>query len=147
MLLAEDDEHDVFFMQRAFGRAGVTQPIMAVNNGQEAIQYLHGEGNFADRSKYPAPRLVLLDLKMPLVDGFEVLSWIREQPGLREWLPVLVLSSSAQEADVKKALALGAHEYLVKPGDFNSLVGLVEEIKRRWLDAAPAPAAKPVARD
>jgi CheY-like chemotaxis protein len=139
VLLAEDEEHDVFFMERAFGKAGIVSPLIALPDGREVIAYLKGEGSYSDRRRYPEPRLLLLDLKMPLVDGFEVLSWIRQQPGLRELLPILVLSSSDQPADRERAIKLGAHEYLVKPSDFNSLIVLARELKRRWLDPLNAP--------
>ncbi|HYG36819.1 MAG TPA: response regulator [Clostridia bacterium] len=139
VLLAEDDEHDVFFMRRAFAKAEVPNPLVSVPDGEQAISYLQGQGEFGDRAKHPEPQLLLLDLKMPLVNGFEVLAWINQQPHLRNMIPVLVLSSSAQEGDVQKAFDLGAHEYLVKPGDFNSLVGLVEDIKRRWLQPTQPP--------
>src|SRR5512146_292359 len=133
VLLAEDEEHDVFLMQRAFGLAGVANRLIAVRDGQEAIRYLHGQGPYADRSRFPEPCLLLLDLKMPLVDGFEVLGWVRQHPAWRDALPVIVLSSSDHEKDVQKAFELGAHDYLAKPMNFNALVALVRELKRGWL--------------
>jgi CheY-like chemotaxis protein len=114
ILLAEDDDNDIFFMQRALKKAEVHFPLQVVTNGQEAIDYLGGTGKFADRAQYPLPSVMLLDLKMPFLDGFEVLSWIGSQPSLKE-IPVLVLTSSAEERDRQKATELGAKGYFVKP--------------------------------
>ncbi len=134
VLLAEDEEHDVFFMRRAFSKAEIEDPLVVVTNGQEVMDYLKGQGPYADRDRYPEPKLLLLDLKMPLVDGFEVLQWLRQEPYWRDTLPVLVFSSSDQEVDKRKAFELGAHEYLVKPSSFDELVRLVEDLNRRWLE-------------
>lgn len=134
VLLAEDEEHDIFFMRRAFDTAGVQNKLMAVQNGREVIRYLEGKGEYADRHQYPEPALLLVDLKMPLIDGFEVMSWIRSQPRWRDQLSILVFSSSAEEQDKRKAFELGAHEYLVKPSNFHELLTLVRDLKRRWLD-------------
>lgn len=114
ILLAEDDENDVFFMRRALRKAEVTFPMHLVTNGQEALDYLRGAGKFSDRDQYPLPSIMLLDLKMPFVDGFEVLTWISSQPSLTE-IPVVVLTSSAEERDRQKAAELGAKAYFVKP--------------------------------
>jgi CheY-like chemotaxis protein len=114
ILLAEDDDNDVFFMQRALKKAEVNFPLQVVTNGQEAVDYLGGIGKFADRIQYPLPSIMLLDLKMPFLDGFEVLSWISSQPSLKD-IPVLVLTSSAEERDRQRANELGAKGYFVKP--------------------------------
>lgn len=134
VLLAEDDEHDVFFMRRAFQKAEVPNPLMAVPNGGEVISYLEGQNHYRDRRQYPFPGLLLLDLKMPLVDGFEVLHWVHQQPSLRDRFGIVVLSSSDQESDRQRAFELGADEYLVKPSGFNALVELIIDLNRRWLD-------------
>jgi len=134
VLLAEDEEDDVFLMKRAFSAVALSNPLVAVPDGQEAIWYLAGEGNYADRSRHPEPCLLLLDLKMPKVNGFEVLEWLQHHPRLRENLPVVVLSSSEQEVDVRRAFELGAHDYYVKASSFERLRELVEKIKQRWLD-------------
>jgi len=134
VLLAEDEAPDVYLMERAFRLAEVPNALMSVPNGQEAIWYLEGEGPYTDRSEHPEPCLMLLDLKMPLVDGFEVLKWIGEQKKLRDRLPVIVLSSSDHEVDVRKAFELGAHEYLVKPSEFEKLVAMVRDLKQGWLE-------------
>lgn len=134
ILLVEDSEDDVFFALRAFEAAAAVAPILRVEDGRRAIDYLSGKGQFADRAKFPFPHLVLLDIKMPFVTGFEVLQWIREQSSYPK-LPVVMFTSSNQESDIEKAYALGANAYLVKPDqpdDFSDLAGL---IKRFWLDA------------
>src|ERR1700704_1217217 len=82
ILLVEDRGDDILLIQRAFQRAGLKNPLQAVCDGEEAIAYLSGEGKYSNRAEYPLPWLVLLDLKMPRVDGFAVLKWIRQQPGL-----------------------------------------------------------------
>lgn len=114
ILLAEDDPNDVFFMQRALAKAGLSTRLHVVRNGQEALEYLGGLGKFSDRTEFPLPSLLLLDLKMPFVDGFEVLTWTRSQPGLKQ-LPVVVLTSSSEDRDRERAAEIGATAYFVKP--------------------------------
>lgn len=114
ILLAEDDPNDVFFMKRALAKAEVNFPHQVVKDGQEALDYLAGAGEYNDRVEFPLPSLVLLDLKMPFVNGFDVLAWIRSQPALKE-LPVFILTSSAEERDRQRAAELGAMAYFVKP--------------------------------
>ncbi len=111
-LLVEDNEDDVFFMQRAFHQAGVHNPLHVARDGEEAIEYLSGKNDFADRQQYPLPDIVFLDLKMPGLNGFEVLKWMRQQ--LLN-IPVAVLTSSPEEVDRKRAQDLGAACYLLKP--------------------------------
>lgn len=114
ILLAEDDPNDVFFMQRALDKAGVNLPVRVARNGQEAIDYLSGSGKFSDSAGFTLPQLLLLDMKMPFVDGFEVLEWVRSQPALKE-LPVIILTSSSEDRDRQRAAELGAKAYFVKP--------------------------------
>ena len=132
ILLAEDDANDVFFLRRAFQRAGIKCRIFDVSNGQEAIQYLQGTAPYQNRADYPLPQLVLLDLKMPLVNGFDLLAWLKTRPELCD-LPALVLSSSAHEGDVARAQGLGAREYHVKPSDLGQLTDLARQLAARWL--------------
>src|SRR5689334_4905092 len=101
-LLVEDDENDVLLIRRAFSRGQILNPLQVVRSGEEAIDYLSGVGPFRHRDEYPLPGLVLLDLKMPRVDGFDVLTWIRRQPTLKG-LRVVVLTSSNDMRDVNKA--------------------------------------------
>ena len=112
-LLVEDNEDDAFFMQRAFEEARLKNPLHIVTDGQQAIRYLAGENGYADRAKHPAPDLIFLDLKMPGMDGFEVLAWIRKEQNSK--VPVAILTSSPEEIDRKRARELGADCYLLKP--------------------------------
>ena len=132
ILLVEDDPNDVLLMQRAFRKANLTHPLQVARDGQEAIEYLNHQGNFADATRYPPPTLMLLDLKMPRKNGFETLEWLRQQPGLKR-IVVVVMSSSSELADIKRAYDLGANSYLVKPGDFQTLVDRVNLLASYWL--------------
>lgn len=133
ILLAEDDDNDIFLMRRAFERVGVPNPLAVVHNGQEAIDYLAGTGKFSNRKQYPLPGLVLLDLKMPWMDGFDVLKWLRTHPQF-DTLPVVVLTSSKLQADVDKSRQLGVYDYRVKPQGFDDLVSLLDDVRKCWLD-------------
>jgi CheY-like chemotaxis protein len=130
VLVAEDDESDVFLLRLAFQRAGLSTQLIIARDGQEVVDYL--SPGSPDRL---LPGLLLLDLKMPRMGGFEVLAWLGAQAALKD-LPVLVFSSSSQEADVQKACALGAREYLVKPQEFGDLIRLVQDVHHKYLAAA-----------
>jgi CheY-like chemotaxis protein len=132
ILYAEDEETDAFFLQRAFEQAGIGQRLVIVGSGQEAINYLEGKGDYADRTQHPFPSLALLDLNMPGISGLEVLKWIRAKPNLCT-LVTLVLTSSNQDTDVHRAYRQGANGYLVKPGDIDSLLTMARAIKEYWL--------------
>jgi CheY-like chemotaxis protein len=132
VLYAEDDENDVFFMERAFRMAKVEHPLRTVPDGKHAIAYLSGVEPYADSTKNPMPGLVLLDLNMPVKGGLDVLQWIRSQPFLSE-LPVVVLTSSNQESDVHRAGILGANGYLIKPGEPDELIRMVKQLHQHWL--------------
>ena len=132
ILLVEDDEADILLLRRAFRNAHIANPLIEVRDGQAAIQYLSGEGDYADRTRYPIPFLILLDLRLPKLSGFEVIAWMRDQPQLAN-LIVVVLTASDHVPDVTKARDLGANSYLVKPGNFEELVQMVKRIKGRWL--------------
>lgn len=114
VLLAEDNSDDVFFLQRALHKADVGARIQVIANGQAAIDYLRVVVEHGDTTNHPSPSLVLLDLKIPYVSGFDVLKWIRDQPALVN-LPVVILTSSPERRDREMAAALGASGYLVKP--------------------------------
>ena len=136
ILVAEDDPTDAFFFQRAFRRAGIPVALHFVRDGQEVIDYLRGTGPFADRGLYPYPQLLLLDLRMPRLDGFDVLQWIRKQPALSQLLVVL-FSSSDEPRDISRAYDLGANWYMVKPHSMDELTEMVGRFKKYWLDANP----------
>jgi CheY-like chemotaxis protein len=133
ILLAEDDENDIFLMRRAFDRAGVPNPVFVVRNGKEVIDYLAGAGAFAERSKFPEPGLMLLDLKMPWMDGMDVLAWLRSQRQY-DTLPVVVLTSSKLQSDVDRSRELGVYDYRVKPHAFEDFVRLLDDVRKCWLD-------------
>jgi CheY-like chemotaxis protein len=135
ILLAEDDENDVFFMRRALQKAEIKFPLHVVPNGQEALDYLGGAGKFGDRDHYPLPSLVMLDLKMPFVDGFDVLAWISSQLSLKE-IPVVVLTSSSEERDRQKVMELGAKAYFVKPPTANMVQEMMRFVNEREQNAA-----------
>jgi len=130
-LLAEDDEGSVFLMKEAFAKAGVANPLRVVGDGDEVIAYLKGAPPYENRAEHPMPFALLLDLKMPRKDGFEVLEWVRNQPNLKR-LIIIVLTSSNRSADADRAYALGANFYLTKPGPFNELVEMTKCL-RDWL--------------
>ncbi|HWD94175.1 MAG TPA: response regulator [Verrucomicrobiae bacterium] len=114
ILLAEDDDNDIFFMRRALKKAEIDSPLHVVRDGQEALDYLGGVGPFADRQHYPLPGIVFLDLKMPFLGGFDVLTWLRSQPPFKN-IPVVILTSSSEDRDRRMAGELGARAYCVKP--------------------------------
>jgi len=133
ILVAEDREDDVFLIQRAFKRAGSKCSLQFVPNGEEALAYLRAERDYADRRIFPAPDLLLLDLKMPKKNGLEVLEVIRADPKLKK-LTVIVFTSSDQPRDIDLALELGANSYLVKPSGLEALVGLMQRLEDYWLN-------------
>jgi CheY-like chemotaxis protein len=142
ILQVEDDPNDVFLLQHAMKKAGVTNPIKVVSDGQQAIDYLQGTGPFADREKFPAPFLVLLDLKLPRVMGLDVLKWIRRQAGTRKI--VVVLSASDQPTDISQAYELGANGFLVKPAEARKMEETARAIKDYWLTQNLPPRSGPV---
>ena len=133
ILLVEDNEDDVFLMERALEKAGISNPMLVAEDGQEAIDYLSGEGKFSDRAKYPIPALIFLDLKLPVKRGLEVLGWIREKPEF-ETLVVIVLTSSNEPSDLANAYRLGANSYVVKPPTATQLVDMAKAFKWYWLE-------------
>jgi CheY-like chemotaxis protein len=132
ILLVEDDENDVMLLQRAFRRAAIVNPLQVVRHGDDAVAYLEGTGEFADRAQHPLPVLMLLDLKLPRRTGLEVLRWVKERAGLRR-IPIVVLTSSKNDDDVNRAYELGANSYVVKPVSFETLLELVKSLELYWL--------------
>ena len=132
ILLAEDREDDIIIIRHAFAKAKFLNPLHIVRDGQEAIDYLQGEGKYANRDEYPLPSLLLLDLKLPRKDGLDVLKWVRSQPGLSA-LRIVVLSASEQVRDINKAYQLGANSFLLKPLDFTQFVEMTRALKGYWL--------------
>ena len=143
VLLVEDDPDDVLLVQRAFRKlGGQAVPLSLVGDGEQAVAYLAGQGAYADRASHPLPALLLLDLKLPRRSGFEVLEWLRAQPGLRR-LPVVVLTGSREMTDVDRALDLGANSYLVKPVGFDALLEIVRLLDLYWLTHNEKPTLTP----
>ncbi len=132
ILLVEDNADDVLLMQRAFRKANLINPLAVVTDGEQAIDYLAGNGVYADRAKYPLPVLVLLDIKLPRKSGHEVLAWLKQNPGLRR-VPVVMLTSSGETADVNRAYDLGANSYLLKPVEFDDLFEMVKTLQPYWM--------------
>jgi CheY-like chemotaxis protein len=130
ILVADDDSNDAYLLQRAFSKAGITAQVEFVQDGEQAIEYLKTVNR---TSRNPVPELLVLDLKMPRVNGFEVLEWIRRQPGLRRML-IIVLTSSDEPRDINRAYDLGANSYLVKPCDMGQLTGMAEYMNNYWLN-------------
>jgi len=138
ILLAEDDENHALLVQRAFKKANLLNPLHVVRDGEEAIAYLKGEGHYANRAEFPLPAILLLDLKMPRKDGFEVLQWIRQDQHLCG-LRIIVLTSSDGIQDIGRAYRLGANSFLQKPADFEKFVTVVHALQGYWIwmDKAP----------
>ena len=132
ILLIEDDKNDRVLIKRAFSKANIVNSLQIVKNGEEAVDYLSGKGDFSDRDKYPLPILILLDLKLPRKSGYEVLSWIRQQPGFKR-IPVIVFTSLEQISSINKAYELGANSYLVKPITFDALLNMIKTLNLYWL--------------
>jgi len=139
ILYAEDEQNDVYFLERAFRIAGSPHLLTAVPDGEQAVEYLAGGGAFADRASYPLPILVLLDINMPKKSGLAVLEWIRRQ-SLFKSLPVVIFTSSSRTEDMDQARLLGADDYLLKPSDPLKLVDLVKSLHDRWLSQQEASA-------
>lgn len=138
ILLIEDDPNDVFFTEYAFEVANITNSLQVVTDGQQAIDYLAGAGKYTDRTKFPFPCLVLMDLKLPVKMGVDVLKWIRQQPSMNNLL-VLVLTSSSSIEDIDEAYRQGARSYLVKPLSLEKRVEMARLIKTYWLELNQLP--------
>lgn len=132
ILIVEDNEDDVFLMERALKAAKVTSLFRVVSDGEEATRYLSGQGQYADRAKFPFPGVVFLDLKLPYMSGFEVLEWKQKNTELPPTI-VIVITSSNELTDLKRAYLLGASSYLVKPPTAQQLVDIMEAFRLYWM--------------
>jgi len=139
-LYAEDDSDHAFLMQRAFEKAGREGEVKIVPNVNEAIRYLSGEGQYADREKYPVPLMLLTDLKMPGKSGFQLMRWVREHPEFKR-MPVVVLTASRHDPDIQRAYALGANSFLIKPPTPQKLNALIDNLNSFWLHLDELPHA------
>jgi CheY-like chemotaxis protein len=138
ILLVEDNRMDIELTMDAFREAKLLNTIQVATDGQEALDYLLGRGRFVDRREYPMPNIILLDLKLPGLDGFEVLSQIKSTPILKR-IPVIILTSSKEEGDRALSYDRGANSYIVKPVSFDGFLGVVREINGYWLSLNVAP--------
>lgn len=137
-LLVEDDENDVILVRRAFSKSQLLNPLAVVRNAEEAMAYFMGIGAYKNRSEYPLPSLVLLDLKMPGMSGIEFLQWLRQQPGYGS-TRVVILTSSSLTRDVNAAYQAGANSFLIKPVDFERFVEITSALSGYWMRTDVAP--------
>ena len=143
ILLVDDNRMDVELALDAFREARLSNRVEVAGNGQQALDYLRGEGVYADRESYPLPALILLDLKMPGIDGFDVLRRIKDAPLLKR-IPAVILTSSREEGDRALSYDIGANSYLVKPVNFTNFVDVVKQIEGYWLTLNVAPPLPPM---
>jgi CheY-like chemotaxis protein len=138
ILLVEDTPSDATLIRRGFEKTNVLNPIIWTKNGQEALGYLTGLGQYGDRVRYPLPALILLDLDLPEMTGFELLQWKRSQPNIRR-IPVVILTIDTASSAINAAYDLGANSYLVKPGNPEEIMRVVKVIQEYWLGLNQAP--------
>jgi CheY-like chemotaxis protein len=144
ILLAEDNPDDVALFRWAIQKAGLTNPIQAVSDGEQAIQYLKGEDPYSDRIQFPFPGLVFLDLQMPVKTGLDVLVWIRQQQTLQK-LPVIVLTASSFDSTIRTAYVLGANSFLTKPANFTDFTAEIKQLAEVWLARSASQSSPPAA--
>ncbi len=132
ILLVEDNEMDVELTMDAFRENRLVNHIEVAHDGEEALAYLLGKGDFADRLRHPLPDIILLDLKMPKVDGFEVLKIVKSTPTIKR-IPTIILTSSKDEGDRIMGYDSGANSYLVKPVSFEGFLDIVKQVTIYWL--------------
>lgn len=139
ILLVEDNPQDVELTLRAFGKRKLSNPIYVARDGEEALDYVHRRGTFA--ADAPIPGVVLLDIRLPKVDGVEVLRQMRAHPSYRT-VPVVMLTTSQEDTDIRQCYELGVNSYIIKPVDFDKFLGVVERIDLYWLltNVPPPPA-------
>lgn len=131
-LVVEDDDDEFFLVDRALKQGNDCPALLRAADGAEAIEYLAGDGKYSDRQNFPLPNLLLLDIKMPRKNGFEVLQWVRTHPGLQR-IPVIMLSSSQEPEDIERAYALGANSFITKPS-YEVFSKMATTIKEFWLN-------------
>ena len=135
ILVADDDENDVWIMRRAMQRAQILDPFHFVRDGEEAIDYLGGRGDYKNRKLHPLPALAIFDIKMPRKSGLEALEWARQQKHLKN-VPILILSSSAERRDINRAYEIGANAYLIKPSQMDELGAMLKHACNFWKKTA-----------
>lgn len=133
ILLVEDRPDEVELMKQALHQAGITNPLRVLSDGAEAIAYFEGVNRYADRSAWPLPRLILLDLKLPKRSGLDVVAWAKKDPRLRR-IPTVIVTSSRENSDMERAYAAGANSYLVKPTSFREFVETMKITATYWIN-------------
>lgn len=131
ILIAEDCEDDVFLIRRSLQAANIVNPLRVVQDGEQVIAYLTGQPPYDDRAAFPLPGLLLLDIRMPRVDGFEVLKWLRQRAEWRDF-PVAAMTSAADIRDINAAFALGATSFMIKPIDFMRFAEFAQALSGSW---------------
>jgi CheY-like chemotaxis protein len=134
ILLVEDDANDARLLRRAFHKVGMEVPVVRVNHGDDAVAYLRGENQFVDRTIYPMPGIVLLDLKLPRRSGLEVLQWVRASESDYRRLPVIILSSSEEPSDINRSYEMGANSYLAKPASTRDFITMAAAFRDYWIE-------------
>lgn len=132
ILIVEDNPNDAEMALRALKENNLTNHVMVVKDGEEALEFIFARGVFADRKNMRQPKIILLDLKLPKVDGLEVLKEIKEHPETKI-IPVIILTSSKEESDIIRSYQLGVNSYIVKPVDFDKFVDSVRDLGLYWL--------------
>ena len=138
ILLIEDNEDDVLLFNRAVARLELPIKTQRVSNGQEAIDYLLGATPFADRGQFPLPHVILVDLKMPICDGFDFLAWKRDQVSL-SCIPAIVMTSSSLERDIRRSYELGAHSFTTKVSGSGKLADRISALRQWWFENCVLP--------
>lgn len=138
ILVVEDDAADAYFLEKAFERILANCAVNRVSDGEEARAYLQGVGKYSDRKAFPLPSVILLDLHMPRMNGFEFLNWLRNDPELKI-IPAVVYSSSENPADIKKAYEMGANSFLHKRISMNAVQETMRSFARYWLEDCGKP--------
>jgi len=138
ILVVDDDPADREMIALAFKRAGVESPIVVVEDGQEALDYLQAQGRFRSRSPEDLPKVIVLDLEMPRIDGFEFLRRVKAHPDFTS-IPAVVLTTSQYDQDLARSYALGASSCIAKPGDFEQLVEITRALGAYWCDLNRVP--------
>lgn len=135
ILLVEDNPDDVLITKRAFKKGKIKNKLYTVENGVEAIKFLHKEGDYSDA---PVPALILLDINMPLMNGFQVLEKIKSDEDLRK-IPVIILTTSERDKDIDRAYTLGCNSYIVKPVNFQKFLEVIINAQEYWLQICKVP--------
>ena len=131
ILIAEDDENDAIILERALRQVGFTNPFYVCRDGAEVVEYLRGTGPFTDRQKFLFPRVLITDLKMPRMDGMQLLEWLYNHPECNV-IPRIVLTASRQVSDIQQAYKFGVNSYLVKPGGYQGLTKMLKLVFEYW---------------